>query len=121
MKTSARELGRRRRHHRVRKRVSGDSARPRLVVRRSHLHLYAQMVDDSAGKTLLSASTRHPEFRKKFSKGGTVEAAKQLGEFVAQMAKQLSISKAVFDRGGYLYHGRVKALADAARSGGLEM
>lgn len=117
--TSVRELKRARRHLRVRKKVSGSLDRPRLVVHRSHLHLVAQIVDDMAGRTLLTCSTRHPEFRKKFPKGGNVEAAKQLGELVAQSASAAGIKKVVFDRGGYAYHGRVKALAEAARSKGL--
>ena len=120
-RTSARELLRVRRHLRVRKKVTGQADRPRLVVHRSHLHLVAQIVDDMAGKTLLTCSTRQPEFRKKFSKGGNVEAAKHLGELVAQTAGAAGIKKVVFDRGGYAYHGRVKALADAARAKGLEL
>ena len=118
-KTSVRELKRARRHLRVRKKVSGGSDRPRLVVHRSHLHLVAQIVDDMAGRTLLTCSTRQAEFRTKFPKGGNVEAAKQLGELVAQSAPAAGIKKVVFDRGGYAYHGRVKALAEAARAKGL--
>ncbi|MBI3322345.1 MAG: 50S ribosomal protein L18 [Candidatus Omnitrophica bacterium] len=117
---SMREAGRKRRHVRLRKRVQGSSERPRLVVHRSHLHLYAQMVDDFAGKTLLSCSTQDAEFRKQAAKGGTLEAAKRLGEALAKEASGAGIKKVVFDRGGYVYHGRVKALADAAREHGLE-
>ena len=117
--TSVRELKRIGRHFRVRKKVAGSQERPRLVVHRSHLHMVAQIVDDVAGKTLLTCSTRHPEFRKKFQKGGNVEAAKRLGELVAQSASAAGIKKVVFDRGGYTYHGRVKALAEAARAKGL--
>ena len=117
---SSREAGRQRRHIRIRKRVQGSAARPRLVVHRSHLHLYAQVVDDRAGKTLLACSTQDGEFRKQMSKGGTLEAAKRLGQVLAKEASGAGIKKVVFDRGGYMYHGRVKALADAAREHGLE-
>ncbi len=118
---SAREAGRRRRHIRLRKRVSGSAARPRLVVHRSHLHLYAQVVDDLAGKTLLACSTQDPELRRQGSKGGALEAAKRLGQALAKEASGAGIKKVVFDRGGYMYHGRVKALADSAREHGLEL
>ena len=119
--TSVRESKLARRHARVRKKVTGSPERPRLVVHRSHLHLVAQIVDDVAGKTVLTCSTRHADFKKKFPKGGNVEAAKQLGEFVAQSAVAAGIKKVVFDRGGYGYHGRVKAVADGARAKGLEL
>jgi len=119
--TSTRELSRLRRHFRVRKKMTGQADRPRLVVHRSHLHLVAQIVDDMAGKTLLTCSTRQPEFRKIFSKGGNVEAAKHLGELVAQTASAAGIKKVVLIAGGTPYHGRVKALADAARAKGLEL
>ncbi len=115
-----REIQRVRRHRRVRKKIMGTPERPRLVVRRSSLHLYAQIVDDMAGKTLVTCSTLQPAFRKNVARGGNVEAAKRLGEQVAQVAKAAGIGKVVFDRGGYLYHGRVKALAEAARAQGLE-
>ncbi len=117
-----REKKRARRHNRVRKKVVGTPERPRLVVRRSSMHLYAQVVDDLVGKTLLTCSTLQSGFRKGASKGkgGNVEAAKKLGEIVAQQAKAAGVKKVVFDRGGYQYHGRVKALAEAARSQGLE-
>jgi large subunit ribosomal protein L18 len=119
---SNRELNRIRRHGRVRKKVVGTKERPRLVVRRSSLHLYAQVIDDLSGKTLLIRSTLHPDFKKLTAKsnGGNVDAAKKLGELVAQAAKAAGVKKVVFDRGGYQYHGRVKALAEAARSQGLE-
>ena len=119
--TSAREVSRLRRHSRIRKKVTGGADRPRMVVHRSHLHLVAQIVDDLAGKTLLTCSTRQSDFKKKFPKGGNVEAAKQLGGLVAQSAVAAGIKKVVFDRGGYGYHGRVKALADGARAKGLEL
>ena len=121
LETVQREHSRTRRHLRIRKKVSGTQERPRLVVHRSHLHLYAQLVDDLASRTLLTCSTLHPEFRRKFPKGGNVEAAKHLGELVAETALSAGIKKVVFDRGGYHYHGRVKALADAARVKGLEL
>ena len=115
------EILRQRRHRRVRKKISGTRQRPRLAVHRSHLHLVAQLVDDTAGKTVLACSTRDSELRKSLPTGGNVEAAKRLGERLAEAAKKAGIGKAVFDRGGYRYHGRVKALADGARSGGLEL
>ncbi|MBI3322976.1 MAG: 50S ribosomal protein L18 [Candidatus Omnitrophica bacterium] len=118
---SAREAGRQRRHRRLRKKVQGSAERPRLVVHRSHLHLYAQVVDDIAGKTLLACSTLDPELRKQTAKGGTLEAAKRLGQALAKEATGAGIRKVVFDRGGYMYHGRVKALADSARESGLEL
>lgn len=116
-----RETHRVRRHARIRKKISGDSGRPRLVVHRSHLHLYAQLVDDQSGKTLLTCSTRQGELAKQLKRGGDVAAAKRLGEWIAQSAASAGIRKAVFDRGGYAYHGRVKALAEAARAKGLEL
>ncbi len=121
MKSQFREAQRRRRHGRVRKRVAGTSERPRLVVHRSHLHLYAQVIDDAAGKTLLACSTQKLADKAQSSNRGTLVAAKKLGELVAESARKAGIQKVVFDRGGYLYHGRVKALADGARSQGLEM
>lgn len=114
------EMGRLKRHGRLRKKVAGTPERPRLVVHRSHLHLYAQLVDDSKGKTLVSCSTRKPKTREKQPTGGNVEAAKQLGAVLAKKAIETGIKKVVFDRGGYTYHGRVRALADAARAQGLE-
>lgn len=109
-----------RRHLRVRKKISGTAARPRLSVFRSAKHIYAQLIDDEKGVTLASASTLDKELRDKISNGGNVEAARQVGELIAQRAKAQGVDKVVFDRGGYLYHGRIQALADAAREGGLE-
>lgn len=114
------DVGRLRRHRRIRKRLQGTSARPRLLVHRSHLHLYAQVVDDMAGRTLLMLGTTSPAFQQRAKKGGNVEAAMLLGELVAQTAKAQGIGKVAFDRGGYLYHGRVKAFAEAARTHGLD-
>ena len=122
METKRKESQRLRRHHRVRKKVVGTTERPRLVIHRSHLHLYAQIVDDrGGGRTLLSCSTRQPDFLKKHAKGGNVEAARHLGVIVAGQAAEVGIKQVVFDRGGYAYHGRVKALAEAAREKGLSL
>lgn len=109
-----------RRKARVRKSVQGTSSRPRLNVFRSNAHIYAQIIDDAAGRTLVSASSLVPSLRSKLKSGGTKEAAKFVGQLLAEQAKIINISKVVFDRGGRLYHGRVKALADASRGGGLE-
>lgn len=116
-----REAHRARRHKRIRKKLSGSSERPRLVVHRSHLHLYAQLVDDQTGKTLLACSTLQADLLKQVKNGGNVAAAKKLGETIAASAVAAGIRKVVFDRGGYAYHGRVKALAEAARTKGLEL
>ncbi len=109
---------RRRIHQRMRQRMSGSPERPRLNVYRSLNHIYAQLIDDSTGKTLASASTVQGKGGKKT--GGNVASAKEIGKTIAQRAKEKGIKKVVFDRGGYLYHGRIKALADAAREAGLE-
>jgi len=105
-------------HKRIREKVRGTAERPRLNVYRSLHHIYAQLIDDFQGKTLVSASTREKGATSKT--GGNVASAKAVGKALAERAKQKSISKVVFDRGGYLYHGRVKALADAAREAGLQ-
>ncbi len=104
-------------HERLRRRVEGSSERPRLAVFRSLNHIYAQVIDDQQGHTLVAASSVEKDLR---GKGGNVEGAKRIGQAVAQRAKEKGITRVVFDRGGYLYHGRVKALADAARQAGLE-
>ena len=109
---------RRRRHLRVRKKVRGTAARPRLAVFRSNKHIYAQVIDDVAGATLASASTMEPSERGAGT--GTVTAARSVGERVADRAKSAGVSTVVFDRGGFKYHGRVAAVADGARSAGLE-
>jgi large subunit ribosomal protein L18 len=103
-------------HDRIRRKLSGTGARPRLNVYRSLGHIYAQVVDDQKGQTLVSAST----LSLKLKTGGNVAAAKEIGKAVAEKAVEKGIKKVVFDRGGYLYHGRIKALADAAREAGLE-
>lgn len=107
-----------RRHRRVRARLAGDAVRPRLCIFRSLDHIYVQAVDDAAGKTLAQASTL--ELKKSGAKGGNVEGAKQVGALIAERLKAQGLEQAVFDRGGYLYHGRVKAVADAARAAGLK-
>jgi large subunit ribosomal protein L18 len=114
---------RQKRHTRVRKRVQGTPERPRLNIYRSSNNIYAQVIDDLAGRTLASASSLDASLKSdKASKsaGGNVEAAKSVGTLVAERAKSAGVTKVVFDRGGYLYHGRVQALADAARENGLD-
>ena len=106
------------RHERVRNKVTGTSNVPRLNVFRSNSNIFAQIIDDEASKTLVSASSIDKEL--KLENGGNTEAAEKVGELLAKRAKKAKISKVVFDRGGYLYHGRVKALAEAARENGLE-
>jgi large subunit ribosomal protein L18 len=105
-------------HRRIRAQVSGTAGRPRLAIFRSTKHIYAQIIDDLAGRTLVSASTRDADG--KGSYGGNVEAAKKIGALVASRAKAAGVELVVFDRGGHRYHGRVKALADAAREAGLK-
>ncbi len=109
-----------RKHVRVRKKISGTSARPRLAVFRSARHIYAQIIDDVAGTTLVAASTLDEAIKGTVGYTGNKDAAKAVGKLVAEKAKQKGISQVVFDRGGYLYHGRVKELADGAREAGLE-
>ena len=106
-------------HQRIRKKMTGTSDRPRLSVYRSLNHIYAQIVDDLNGKTLVSAGSVEGAKASKRT-GGNVASAKEIGKQVAQRAKEKGITKVIFDRGGYLYHGRVKALADAAREAGLQ-
>ena len=110
---------RRRKHARVRARVAGSAQRPRLAVFRSSAHIYAQVIDDVNGRTMAAASDIDPD-GKAAAKGDKTAHAKAVGDLIAQRAKAAGIAKVVFDRGGYLYHGRVKALAEAAREGGLE-
>ncbi len=107
-------------HRRVRQRVAGTEARPRLSVFRSLKHIYAQIIDDVQGRTLASASSRDKEVRQQLRYGGNVAAAKVVGTVLGERARQAGITRVVFDRGGYKYHGRIKALADAARKAGLE-
>lgn len=112
--------GRKRRHLRLRKKVQGTSERPRLSVFRSSKHMYAQLIDDTNGHTLAAASTLDLELRGQLEKSGDREAAKAVGRLIAERAKAKDITQVVFDRGGNLYHGRVAALAEGAREGGLE-
>jgi large subunit ribosomal protein L18 len=107
-------------HQRVRQRVEGTTERPRLCVYRSLGHIYAQVIDDRTGKTLVSASSVDKDTKKNLKGGGNVAAAKVIGKAIAERAKASGVVKVVFDRGGYKYHGRVKALADAAREAGLQ-
>jgi large subunit ribosomal protein L18 len=111
---------RKRIHDRVRTRVSGTPERPRLCVYRSVGHIYVQVIDDRSGRTLVSASSVDKETKKNLKGGGNIASAKAVGKFIAERAKAAGVSKVVFDRGGYKYHGRVKALADAAREAGLQ-
>jgi large subunit ribosomal protein L18 len=104
-------------HDRIRRKLSGTGERPRLAVFRSVAHIYAQVIDDVEGKTLASASSVDKDGK---TKGGNVAAAKAIGKLVAERAKEKGVKRVVFDRGGYQYHGRIKALADAAREAGLE-
>ena len=111
---------RKKRHLRIRNKIQGTAERPRLSVFRSEKHMYAQLIDDLNGHTLISASTVDPAL-KELKNGANVEAAQKVGELIAKRAKEKGYDKVVFDRSGYLYHGRVKALADAAREAGLQV
>jgi large subunit ribosomal protein L18 len=118
-KAAVRASSRKRRHVRVRKKVTGSAARPRLAVNRSARHIFAQLIDDGAGHTLASASTLDASIRD--ASGDKKARAHQVGQLLASRAKEAGITAAVFDRGGYAYHGRVAALADGAREGGLSL
>ena len=120
MTVKKREEQRQRRHQRVRAHVSGTPARPRLNVFRSLTHIYAQVIDDLSGTTVCSASTVDPELKTDMAGKRKTEQAKVVGRAVAARAKAKGVTQVVFDRGGYQYHGRIKALADGAREGGLE-
>ena len=109
-----------RRHARVRRRMSGAAERPRLSVFRSLHHVYAQLIDDATGKTIAAASTREKAVAEGLESNSSAAAAEKVGKIIAERAKAQGISAVVFDRGGYKYHGRIKALADAARGAGLE-
>ena len=115
---TSKNANRRRVHERIRKKVLGTAGRPRLNVYRSLNHIYVQVIDDLQGVTLVSASSA--EGKKESRNGGNLAAAKSVGKVIAERAKSKGIEKVVFDRGGYIYHGRVKALADAAREAGLQ-
>jgi len=113
-------VGRERRKLRIRKKVSGSTARPRLTVFRSAKHIYAQVIDDTTGQTIAHASTLSKDIRGTLDDDKKVDAAKKVGTLIAQICKSKKIDRVVFDRNGYLYHGRVSALAQAAREAGLE-
>jgi large subunit ribosomal protein L18 len=119
MITQDRRASRDIRKARIRRRVRGSATRPRLAVFRSLNHIYAQLVDDDTARTVVAADSRSKEFRNEHPSGGNVAAAKAVGSLLAERAKARGLERVVFDRGGYMYHGRVKALADAARAGGL--
>ena len=112
-------IARRKRQRRVRKKISGTRQRPRLSVFKSLKHIYAQIIDDEAGNTLIAASTLSSELKDSLSTQGNVSAAQQVGTLIARRAKEHQIESVIFDRGGNLYHGRIKALAEAAREEGL--
>jgi large subunit ribosomal protein L18 len=117
--TNSKREARIRRHRRVRKKIRGTPERPRLCVFRSARHIYAQVIDDTQGRTLATASTTEPDLRS--GRGGTVDAAKSVGKLVGERAKAAGISNVVFDRGGFKFHGRVAGLAEGAREAGLEL
>lgn len=108
-----------RRRKRIRKKISGTGDRPRLSVFRSLKHIYAQLINDELGVTITEASTLSPELKETLANSGNIEAAQRVGSLLAQKAKQQEIEVAIFDRGGHLYHGRIRALAEAAREDGL--
>jgi large subunit ribosomal protein L18 len=111
---------RQRRHYRLRRRVTGTTARPRLAVFRSLKHIYAQIINDADGRTLAAASTMDTSLKGQLKTGGDLGAAKAVGKLIAERGKEKGVSQVVFDRGGFAYHGRVASLAEAAREAGLE-
>ncbi|MGI6105850.1 MAG: 50S ribosomal protein L18 [Raoultibacter sp.] len=119
-KLQAKQAKLRRRHTRVRGKISGTAARPRLCITRSNANLYAQVIDDVAGKTICGVSTLGAEFKASKKSSSTVEGASVLGELIGKQAQEHGVTEVVFDRGGNLYHGRIKAVADAARGAGLK-
>ena len=123
MRIKTKEDRRDRIKHRIRKRVQGTEARPRLTIFRSVAHMYVQVVDDATGRTIASASTVEPTVKgslPKNAKGGNIEGAKAIGKTIAERLLEKGVKRVVFDRNGFLYHGRVKAVADSARAAGLE-
>lgn len=120
MRIEDKERLRKKRHTRVRYKVSGTAERPRLNVSRSIQHIYAQLIDDESGRTLAATSTTDKTLRSTLKSGGNIEAATAVGKRIAEIGKDKGINAVVFDRGGYKYHGRIKALADGAREGGLK-
>lgn len=119
-RTKTKEESRHQRRKRIRKDISGTPSKPRLSVYRSLSHIYVQAIDDRSGKTIVAASSLDEDIKGKIKSSGNKAAAKMVGELVARKCKEKGIDTVVFDRGGYLYHGRVKALADAARAAGLK-
>lgn len=119
-KQQKKQLRLQRRKYGIRKTVSGDSARPRLTVFRSDKHIYAQLIDDISGKTLASAGTTEKDVRGDLNNGGNIQGAILVGKAIAERGKAAGVTRVAFDRGGRMYHGRIKALADAAREGGLQ-
>ena len=120
MSTKTKQDVRQRLHDRIRKKIRGTQERPRLAVFRSQGHIYAQVIDDDAGQTLCAASSLDKDLRAKAKRGGNVAAAKDVGALIATRAREKGLAAVVFDRGGFHYHGRIKALADAAREAGLK-
>ncbi|HVO10940.1 MAG TPA: 50S ribosomal protein L18 [Vicinamibacteria bacterium] len=120
MSLKTRQDVRQRLHQRIRKKLRGTPERPRLAVFRSGTHIYAQLIDDDAGRTLCAACSLDKELKAKLKSGGNVEAAREVGGLIASRARQKGIEAVVFDRGGFQYHGRVKALAESARAAGLK-
>lgn len=120
MAKKPRQVTRRAIHTRIRKKVNGTTERPRLAVFRSLNHIYAQVIDDRSGATLCAASSVEKSVGVDKGKGGNIDAAKAIGKLIAERAKEKGINSVVFDRGGYIYHGRVKSLAEAAREAGLQ-
>ncbi len=119
LKAKTRLVSRKKRHRRVRVKISGTTVRPRLNVFRSSKHIYAQVIDDQSGRTLAAASSLEPQLRSELTSGGNREAARKVGVLLGKKAIDQGIKDVVFDRGGYLYHGRVKELAEGAREAGL--
>ena len=119
-KLQKKQAGLRRRHTRVRGKISGTAARPRLCITRSNSNMYAQVIDDVAGKTICGVSTLDPEFKATEKSGATVDGAAALGLIIGKKAQENGVTEVVFDRGGNLYHGRIKAVADGAREAGLK-
>lgn len=119
-KTNQKDAARQRRHRSIRKSLRGSASRPRVAVFRSAKHIYAQLIDDDSGKTIASASTLSKTVKDSFPNGGNRDAAEAVGKLLAEKAVAADVKAVVFDRGGHLYHGRVAALADGARAGGLE-
>ena len=119
-KLQKKQAGLRRRHTRVRGKISGTAERPRLCITRSNANMYAQVIDDVTGKTICALSTLGPDFKKTGKTGATVEGAAELGKLIGKTAQTKGVTEVVFDRGGNLYHGRIQAVADGAREAGLK-